>query len=251
MIALLLVIALGAGSSAWAADPDSPTKCVSGDSGITLSPGFCATVFADNTGHARHLVVASNGVVYVNTWSGEYYENDKPPAGGFLVALQDTNGDGRADLNERFGDGVPQGSAGGTGIAIYNGALYAEQNDRIIRYALKPGGVVPKGTPEVIVSGMPLTGDHPMHPFVIDSKGNLFVDLGSATNTCEEKNRMPGSVGLKPCTEQKTRAGIWRYDANKTGQKFSPAERYATGIRNGEGMFIRLGRPTVCHAARA
>jgi transposase len=32
------------------------------------------TVFADNIGHARHLVVAPNGVVYVNTWSGVYYK---------------------------------------------------------------------------------------------------------------------------------------------------------------------------------
>jgi len=106
--------------------PKSSTQCASGDSGITLSPGFCATVFADNIGHARHLVVRRMVSCYVNTWSGEYYENDKPPTGGFLVALQDTNGDGRADLKERFGDGVPQGSAGGTGIAIYKGALYAE-----------------------------------------------------------------------------------------------------------------------------
>jgi len=245
LFTLSLVIASVAGTCAWAADPKAPppgqgspaqAQCASGDSGITLSPGFCATVFADNIGHARHLVVAPNGVVYVNTWSGVYYDNDKPPAGGFFVALQDTNGDGRADVNERFGDGVAQGSAGGTGIAIYKGALYVEQNDRILRYGMDAGSVVPKRAPEVIVSGMPLTGDHPMHPFVIDSKGGLFVDLGSATNTCEEKNRMPGSMGLKPCTEQETRAGIWRYDANKTGQKFSPAERYATGIRNGEGM---------------
>jgi len=64
--------------------------CPGDNGGITLSPGFCATVFADNIGHARHLVVAPNGVVYVNTWSGRYYGNDMPPAGGFLVALQDT-----------------------------------------------------------------------------------------------------------------------------------------------------------------
>lgn len=258
--ALFLVVATAAVAPAGAADPKSAApapapkqaQCTPADGGgITLSPGFCATVFADNIGHARHLVVAADGVVYVNTWSGVYYDNDKPPAGGFLVALQDTNGDGRADLNQRFGDGVPQGSAGGTGIAIYNGALYAEQNDRILRYALKPGSVVPKGTPEVIVSGMPLTGDHPMHPFVIDAKGQIFVDLGSATNTCEAKNRMPGSIGLKPCVEQQTRGGIWRYDANKTGQKFSPAERYATGIRNGEGMsFDSAGRLYVTQHGR-
>jgi glucose/arabinose dehydrogenase len=42
------------------------------DSGLKLPAGFCATVFADGIGHARHLVVAPDGVVYVNTWSGRY-----------------------------------------------------------------------------------------------------------------------------------------------------------------------------------
>jgi len=75
-----------------------------------------------------------------------------------------------------------------------------------------------------------------MHPFVIDAKGNLFVDLGSATNSCQSENRMPDSSGTKPCTELETRAGTWRYDASKTGQTFSPAGRFATGLRNGEGF---------------
>jgi glucose/arabinose dehydrogenase/mono/diheme cytochrome c family protein len=222
------------GASAAAAAP----ACGSDDTGIVLSAGFCATVFADNIGHARHLVVAPNGVVYVNTWSGRYYKNDSPPPGGFLVALQDTRGTGKADVSKRFGDGVAQGSAGGTGIQLYNGAIYAEVNDRIVKYSLGANEIVPAGKPEVIVSGMPLTGDHPMHPFIIDSKGNLFVDLGSATNACEVHNRMPKSPGNKPCTEKETRAGTWKYDANKTGQKFSPKERYATGNRNGEGFAI-------------
>ena len=37
--------------------------CVGDNGGITLSPGFCATVFADKLGHARHMAVAPNGVV--------------------------------------------------------------------------------------------------------------------------------------------------------------------------------------------
>ena len=215
---------------------DSAAHCAKDNGGITLPNGFCASIFADNVGHARHLVVASNGVVYVNTWSGRYYKNDEPPAGGFLVALQDTHGSGRADVLKRFGPGAKEGSTGGTGIALYKGALYAEQNDKIVRYALTAGSIAPGGRPETVVAGLPVTGDHPMHPFVIDSHGDLFVDLGSATNACEVKNRYPGSPGNKPCVELETRAGIWRYDANKTGQKFSKAERYATGIRNGEGM---------------
>jgi glucose/arabinose dehydrogenase/mono/diheme cytochrome c family protein len=213
-------------------------QCPGGKSDLKLPPGFCATVFADKIGHARHIVVAPNGVVYVNTWSGRYYGNDKPHEGGFLVALQDTTGSGHADVNKRFGDTAQTGSAGGTGIGLYKGSLYFEMNDKILRYALPEGSIVPTGKAEVIVSGLPLTGDHPMHPFAIDPQGAMYVDVASATNSCQKENRQPLVPGDKPCTELETRAGIWRYDANKTGQKFSPAERYATGIRNADGITI-------------
>jgi glucose/arabinose dehydrogenase len=211
---------------------------VCSDAGLTLPDGFCATVFADSIGHARHLAVSPNGTVYVNTWSGKYYGDDTPPAGGFLVALRDTTRDGRADVIARFGDSVQSGGAGGTGIRLYKGALYAEAKDKILRYALSGEGITPAGRPETVVQGLPLTGDHPMHPFAIDSSGGLYVDLGSATNACQIKNRIPLSPGHRPCDELRTRGGIWRYDATRTGQHFSPRERYVTGLRNGEGIAV-------------
>ena len=217
--------------------------CPGDNAGLTLPPGFCATVFADGIGHARHLAVSSDGTVYVNTWSGRYYHNAKPHDGGFLVALKDTKGTGKADMIERFGATPDNGGHGGTGIALYDGKVYAEEADRIDAYALAPGELAPKTKAVTVVSGMPLGGDHPMHPFIIDGKGDMFVDMGSATNACQEANRQPRSPGLTPCHELETRGGTWRFDARKTGQQFSPAQRFATGIRNGEGFgFDSAGR---------
>ena len=212
--------------------------CPSDDSGLQLRAGFCATVFADDIGHARHMVVAPSGVLYVNTWSGRYYGNDTPHAGGFLLALQDKGGAGRADVIERFGETVQSGGAGGTGIGMYKGSIYAEINDRIVRYSLPAGSIVPSGSADTIVSGLPLGGDHPMHPFIINAEGSMYVDVASATNSCQLKNRTLKSPGADPCMELETRGGIWRYDANKTNQTFSTADRYATGIRNAEGFAI-------------
>jgi glucose/arabinose dehydrogenase/mono/diheme cytochrome c family protein len=218
---------------------DAKTQaCPNDDSGLTLPAGFCATVFADDIGHARHMVTAPSGVLYVNTWSGRYYGNDAPHAGGFLVALQDKSGTGKADVIERFGETVQSGGAGGTGIGIYKGSIYAEINDRIVRYSLPADSIVPSASADTIVSGLPLGGDHPMHPFIINAEGSMFVDVASATNSCQLKNRTLKSPGANPCTELETRGGIWRYDANKTNQTFSPADRYATGIRNAEGFAI-------------
>jgi glucose/arabinose dehydrogenase/mono/diheme cytochrome c family protein len=219
--------------------------CPSDDSGLKLPPGFCATIFADGIGHARHLVVAPSGVVYVNTWSGDYFPPNEPVhEGGFLVALQDKSGSGKADVIERFGETIASGGHGGTGIALYNGSIYAESNDRIVRYSLPAGSLVASGPPTTVVSGLPLGGDHPMHPFSITADGLLYVDVATATNACQLKNRTLKSPGAQPCTELETRGGIWRYDAKKTDQKFSPAERYATGIRNGEGFGVD---PTAHH----
>ncbi|HKW57648.1 MAG TPA: c-type cytochrome [Candidatus Acidoferrum sp.] len=217
--------------------------CSNDGSGLKLPAGFCSTVFADGIGHARHMVAAPNGVLYVNTWSGRYYGNDTPHAGGFLVALQDKDGTGKANVNERFGETVASGGHGGTGVNLYKGSLYAEINDRIVRYRLSDAALVPNGGPDTIVSGLPLGGDHPMHPFIIDSEGEMYVDVASATNACQVKNRTLKSPGVEPCTELETRGGVWKYDASKTNQTFSPADRYATGIRNAEGFaFDSSGR---------
>src|SRR5580700_4718613 len=168
--ALLALAAVCLGSSLAPAhnqsNPAAKAKrqaCPNDDSGLKLPAGFCATVFADDIGHARHMVVATSGVLYVNTWSGRYYGNDTPHAGGFLVALQDKNGTGKADLIERFGETVQSGGAGGTGIGLYQDWLYAEINDRIVRYALSASYAAPRAAAETIVSGLPLGGDHPMH----------------------------------------------------------------------------------------
>jgi glucose/arabinose dehydrogenase len=227
-----------AGGTAAAAAATSDRPCAGDNGGLTLPTGFCATVFADDIGHARHVAVTSNGDVYVNTWSGRYYGGDKGPPDGFLVALRDTNRDGRADIVTHFGSKPATRGTGGTGIALHAGSLYAEEGSRIVRYALREGVLVPTGDPETIVDGLPLSGDHPMHPFAIDTAGNMYVDLGSASNACQIKNRVPESPGHKPCAELRTRAGIWKFDASRTGQRFSPAARYATGIRNAVGIAI-------------
>jgi len=245
VLALLALAAIYGGTSLMLVRSDTTLAagaqsqgCANDDSGLQLPAGFCATVFADDIGHARHMVAAPSGVLYVNTWSGRYYGNATPHPGGFLVALQDKSAAGKADVIERFGATVQTGGAGGTGIGLYKGSIYAELNDKIVRYSLPDGAIVASGSGDTIVSGLPLGGDHPMHPFIINAEGAMYIDVATATNSCQVKNRTLKSPGVNPCTELETRGGVWLYDANKTGQTFSPADRYATGIRNAEGFAI-------------
>src|SRR5206468_9707221 len=112
----------------------------------------------------------------------------------------------------RFGAKSDSGGHGGTGIALHGGALYAEENGTILRYALPASGGAPTEAPVTVVKGLPLNGDHPMHNFAIDSSGMMYVGLGSASKSCQLTNRVPNSPGHNPCTELRTRGGIWAYD---------------------------------------
>jgi glucose/arabinose dehydrogenase len=243
----LAVIGLVAGSLACSAkERQTPQQAAANappegscpsNTGITVPAGFCATVFADSLGHVRDIAIAPNGDVFVNTWSGKYFLTT-PPAGGFLIGLRDSAHTGKATTIVRFGTTPATGGTGGTGIALFQGYLYAEEGPTIVRYPLPSGQLQPDSVKQTIVTDLPLTGDHPMHPFVIDTSGELYTDLGSATNSCQVANRTENSPGHKPCTELLTRAGIWQYAATTLNQHFSPKARYATGIRNAVGIAI-------------
>jgi glucose/arabinose dehydrogenase len=220
-----------AGTPQAAEAPASPgaaaQACDSGNGGLTLPAGFCATVFADVQGGPRHIAVAPNGDVFVALGGGR-------GGGGGVLALRDANHDGKADQQERFGD------KGGTGIAVSGGWLYFAPNDGVVRWRLPQGRLAPAGQPQTIVSGLP-TGGHTAKNVALDGRGALFVNIGSRTNACQQADRQRGSRGVDPCTELDTRAGIWRFDANRPNQTESDGTHWARGIRNAMGLAFGPG----------
>ena len=227
-------------SPASAASAAPVTAC--GTAGLTLPAGFCATIFADSIGAARHLVVAANGDVFVALQRPRQNSAVAGIAPG-VVALRDANRDGVAEVRERFG------AAGGTGIALHGDFLYADVGTAIVRYPKPAGSLTPTGAPDTVVQGMPYMPGHSARNFVIATDGSLYVNIGSQTNACQERDRQAGSRGIDPCTELERRAGIWRFDANRLGQEFTPAARFATGIRNATGLAINPGDGTLYAAS--
>jgi glucose/arabinose dehydrogenase len=199
-----------------------PPGCTAG---LQLSTGFCATVFAEGIAGARHIVVAPNGDVFVNTEARRGRRAGSDTSGTGIVALRDTNRDGKADVRQQFGVG------GGTGIALDRNMLYATNGNSIIRYQLASGSLTPTEKPDTIVTGLPMTGSHHSHNFVLDGR-NLYVNIGSASNACQRRDRQAGAPGYNPCTELETRAGIWQFDANRLRQRPTDGNRFATGLRN-------------------
>lgn len=195
-------------------------RCASDDGSIDLPPGFCATIFADDVGAPRHIAVSPGGIVFLAN------------ADGGVIALRDDDDDGAADHQARFGD------AGGNGIAWHDGYLYFAQDDTIVRWALADDEMTPDGDAEIVVSGLVATGDHTNKSIVFDQDGALLVNIGSASNACQQENREPGSVGIDPCPELPLRAGIWRFERADWQQAAATGERWASGIRNAVALAI-------------
>ncbi len=241
VIPLAVALAVGAGALALrsdaasppqAASPSLPPDCDPDDAGLTLPDGFCALVFAEDVGAARHLVVRENGDVFVALRGG------RGGTGGGVAALRDSDGDGRADVVERFGES----EGGGTGINLFEGHLYFAPDDGVIRYPMLPESLTPSGPGERIVSGLPGPGTgHAAKSATIDADGNLYVNIGGPSNACQVEARTAGSPGRDPCPQLEKRGGIWRFDARRPGQTQDDGTRFATGLRNTFALDIHPG----------
>ena len=196
--------------------------------GLQLPAGFCATIYASGVPGARHIVVAPNGDVFVNSNAAGPTTRVATAAGrqetGIIYSFRDVDRDGRADSTRRFGVG------GGTGIALAGNSLYATAGNSIVRYRVPSGSLTSVGRADTIVTELPTTG-HRANNFVLVGR-TLYVNIGSGTNACQERDRTPQSRGVDPCVELETRAGIWEFDANRMRQTLVNGRRYATGIRN-------------------
>lgn len=197
------------------------TPAVTDSTAITLPQGFTASVFADSLGKARHIVF-NNGDIYVKL--------EKLYKGHGILRLRDTNNDGVADDITGFGNYI------GTGIAIKNGYLYASSDDDVYRYKLGADGAPDTTTEEKIITGLINRRQHSSKSITLDNAGNIYVNIGAPSNSCQEKDREAGSPGRNPCPLLDSAAAIWQFKADKANQHYADGVRYATGIRNIVGL---------------
>ncbi|MDP2137630.1 MAG: c-type cytochrome, partial [Candidatus Didemnitutus sp.] len=146
---------------------------------------------------------------------------------GPLLALRDTDGDGRADLVREFGGG------GGSGLLFHDGWLYHSTDKDVFRYPYTEGELVPSGPPERIVVDLPNQRTHETKSFFFDGSGRLVVEVGSPSNAYGgENDRRLGAKGSDATGFLETHGGFWRFDPARRDQKQSDGERIATGLRH-------------------
>ena len=147
-----------------------------------------------------------------------------PKGRGGMIALRDTNADGRADITRHVGEGS------NSGIALQEPWLYVSSVTSVLRYRLAPRSLSPIGPPDTVVTGFPDTGGH--------SSRSLALDDSEIIRHSARYKRMlvpgtPGFLTVSTCEELEVRAGIWR---SIPGGAVTRSRRFATlrdGIRKG------------------
>lgn len=194
---------------------------VNAKTGMRLTKGFHADVFADDLGAIRHIVSHKSGWVYVSVVKSR---NGGETHG--LIGLKDSDGDGKADVTRKYAEGLF-----GTGLALLDDTLYFGADKKIIRYGLSDKGeIVDAG--DVIVDGFTLNRQHDAKSLTVDVRHNVYVNFGVPSNACMEKMRTKGSPGQTPCKILENYGGVWKFDGKKLGQTQKDGVKYSTGHRN-------------------
>ncbi|GET41691.1 PQQ-dependent sugar dehydrogenase [Microseira wollei] len=138
---------------------------------LRLPPGFQISVFAKDLGNPRNLAIAPNGTVYVTRRE----QSD-------VLALRDTNGDGRADERRTVSSGHKQVN----GITINQNRLYFVTDTKLHAMDLRPDGT--EGNLQTLIDDIPDAGQHPNRTLAFGPDGMLYISVGSTCNACDEPN---------------------------------------------------------------
>ena len=217
----LPVVLAAAGLSLLALRVDRDVAADANNAGLKLPQGFGALVVAETGVRPRHIVVTPQGNFYVKLFKAK---------NGKGVYYYKTDAAGKATLSSTFGN------YDGTGITINGNYLYASSNTEVFRYKMNDADeVIDPEKPERIITGLK-TGQHESKSIVFDGEGNIYVNIGVNSNSCQERDRQVGSMGIKGCPLLDSAAGIWRFKCNKLNQTYNDGMRYATGLRNVVGL---------------
>jgi glucose/arabinose dehydrogenase len=153
---------------------DNTSKVVPRPAGeVPKAPdGFAVSVFAADVPDARWMTVAPNGDVFL-----------AEPDSGKVVVLRPSADGSRAARITTFASGFAQPH----GLAIHSGSLYVADTKSIWRLPYTNGALKGTGKRVHIADTTPAQGvGHFTRDIVFDSKGDLFLTIGSKDNLAED-----------------------------------------------------------------
>lgn len=138
---------------------------------LNVPQGYHIGLFAHDLGAVRDLQVSPEGVLTASV-----------TASGKVLAFTDTNGDGIADETHVLLSNIRKPH----GLAFYKGYLFVASELAVTRYkwnASKLEAILDKKLFDI-----PAGGRHFTRSITFNSKGVMFVSIGSTCDTCNENN---------------------------------------------------------------
>ena len=166
---------------------------------LKAPPGYRVAVLATGLPKARHMVMGSEGTLFVGSMDGNVY------------ALKMT---GSAVTQQSV---VIKGLTDPSGVAFRDGALFVADRTRILRFDKIEQRLADPGAPLTVIDGLPDKARHDAHAMGFGPDGKLYVAVGSPCDSCEANNDEYGT--------------ILRVQPDGTGK-----EVVARGIRNSVGF---------------
>ncbi|MBW4505981.1 MAG: sorbosone dehydrogenase family protein [Scytonematopsis contorta HA4267-MV1] len=182
---------------------------------LQLPPGFQISVFAKDLGNPRNLAIAPNGTVYVTRREQ-----------GDVVALRDTNLDGRSDSITTVAKGLKYVN----GITINQNRLYLVTDKNLYAADLQPNGSI--GKLQTLISDLPDAGQHPNRTIAFGPDGMLYISVGSTCNACAETNPQSATL-LRARPDGSNRSVYAKGLRNTIGFAWHPQTRELWGLDHG------------------
>lgn len=214
---LVTMTLLGGGCSSDDPAAPAPPTCI-GDARADAwvsDPDLCVSIYATGLGRARQIAFAPNGDLFVNN--------------GVVTALWDDNGSGSSGADERATFASAPGLNHGLAFSPDEAYLYASSDTTIFRWPYVTGMRQAGDAPEIAIANLPAAGSHNTRTIAFDSRGRLYVNVGSH-----------GNVDIEPALWS-TRGQIRRFDLSALppgGIDYAAGEVVASGMRNEVGLFI-------------
>jgi glucose/arabinose dehydrogenase len=138
---------------------------------LRLPEGFQVNVFAGDLENPRIMTVDDGGVVYVTQ-----------PSEGNVIALRDSDHDGRADERRIVVSGIDDIH----GITYHQNKLYLSPPTSLYVVDIAQDSSV--NQPRLLIDNLPDGGQHPNRTLKFGPDGLLYLSVGSSCNACPETN---------------------------------------------------------------
>jgi glucose/arabinose dehydrogenase len=181
---------------------------------LHLPAGFKISVFAKDVGKPRMIAIADDGTVYITRRSND------------VVALKDTDGDGRSDEMKVVLKDVPQVH----GIALRGNQVYLATPAEVWISERKSDATL--STPRKIADGLPNGGQHSSRTLGIGPDEMLYVNVGSTCNNCIEVNKESATM-QRMALDGKSRSTFAKGLRNTLGFGWHPQTHEMWGMDHG------------------